>query len=147
LVAQLCLPHLLKAANPHILNLAPPLDLASRWLAPHLAYTMSKFAMSLAVIGMAAEFSEQGVAVNALWPRTLIATAAVQNLLGGEAAMRVSRKPEIMGDAAHAILTRNSRDCTGNFFTDEAVLAEAGVTDLERYSMVEGAKLQPDLFV
>ncbi|MBC8243918.1 MAG: NAD(P)-dependent oxidoreductase [Verrucomicrobia bacterium] len=147
LASQRCLPHLLKASNPHILNICPPLDLAPRWLAPHLAYTMSKYAMSLSVIGLAAEFAEQGVAVNALWPCTLVGTAAVQNLLGGDEAMRVSRKPEIMGDAAHAILTRDSRECTGRFFTDEQVLREAGVTDFEPYSMVQGAKLRPDLYM
>src|SRR5207249_1983973 len=104
-----CLPHLLKSSNPHILNISPPLNLDARWFAPHVAYTMGKYGMSMCVLGMAAEFRAQGVAVNALWPCTIIATAAVKNLLGGDAAMRKARKPEIMADAAHCILTRPSR--------------------------------------
>src|SRR5205823_3182242 len=122
LTSKLCLPHLLKAANPHILNLSPPLNMEARWFAPHVAYTMAKFGMSMCVLGMAEEFKAQGVAVNALWPRTAIATAAVQNLLGGDEAMRRCRKVEIMSDAAHVILTRPSRECTGNFFIDDDVL-------------------------
>src|SRR5712691_7159730 len=120
--SQACIPHLLKASNPHILNISPPLRIEARWFAPHAAYTMAKYGMSLCVLGMAEEFREQGLAVNALWPRTIIATAAVMNLLGGEEAMRRSRKPEIMADAALAILIRSSRQCTGNFFIDEEVL-------------------------
>jgi citronellol/citronellal dehydrogenase len=147
LVSKLCLPHLLKAANPHILNISPPLEMETRWFAPHVAYTMAKFGMSMCVLGMAGEFKEQGVAVNALWPRTTIATAAVRNLLGGEELIRASRKPDIMGDAAHVILTRSSRECTGNFFVDDEVLRSAGVSDLEKYNVVPGAKLQPDFFV
>ncbi len=147
LTSKLCLPHLLQADNPHILNISPPLDLASKWFAPHLAYTMAKFGMSMCVLGMAEEFRQQGVAVNALWPRTTIATAAIQNLLGGEKVMQCSRKPEIMADAAHAILTRNSRDFTGNFFIDEEVLRSCGVTSFEDYSVVPGAPLMTDLFV
>jgi citronellol/citronellal dehydrogenase len=147
LVSKVCLPHLLKAANPHILNISPPLNMEARWFAPHVAYTMAKFGMSMCVLGMAAEFKDEGVAVNALWPRTTIATAAVRNLLGGEELVRASRKPEIMGDAAHVILTRSSRECTGNFFVDDEVLRSAGVTDLGKYSVVPGAELRPDFFV
>jgi citronellol/citronellal dehydrogenase len=145
--AQACLPHLLRAANPHILNLAPPLHFEERWFAPHLAYSMAKYGMSLCVLGMAGEFRAAGVAVNALWPRTVIATAAVQNLLGGDATIRGSRTPEIVADAAHVILTSPSRACTGNFFIDEDVLRSAGVTDFERYQSVPGADLFPDFFV
>src|SRR5580693_7335870 len=108
--SQACIPHLLKAANPHVLNLSPPLNFEEKWFAPHVAYTMAKFGMSLCVLGMAGEFRARGVAVNALWPRTVIATAAVQNLLGGDEVMKGSRSPDIMADAAHAILTRSSRD-------------------------------------
>lgn len=145
--SQACLPHLLKSANPHILNISPPLNLSPRWFAPHAAYTIAKYGMSLCVLGMAEEFREQGVAVNALWPRTVIATAAVMNLLGGEEVIRRSRKPEIMADAAHAILTRASRDCTGNFFIDEDVLTETGVTDFAQYAITPGSELLPDLFL
>jgi citronellol/citronellal dehydrogenase len=145
--SQACIPHLLKAENPHILNISPPLNLAPRWFAPYGAYTMAKYGMSLCVLGMAEEFRERGLAVNALWPRTVIATAAVMNLLGGEAMVQSSRKPEIMADAAHWILTKPSRECTGNFFLDEDVLRTAGVTDLNQYSMQPDAELVPDLFV
>jgi len=147
LVSKLCLPYLLRADNPHILNIAPPLDMAPVWFSRHVAYTMAKFGMSMCVLGMAEEFRLQGVAVNALWPRTTIATAAIKNLLGGEQAMRCSRKPEIMADAAHAILIRNSRECTGNFFIDDDVLHSIGITCLDFYSVVPGAPLQPDFFV
>ena len=147
LTSKLCLPHLVKAANPHILNLAPPLNLEPRWFAPHLAYTMSKYGMSLCVLGMAAEFREQGVAVNALWPRTVIATAAVRNLLGGEAIIARSRRPEIVADAAHVILTHPSRECTGNFFVDDEVLAAAGVTDFDQYAVTPGSDLISDFFL
>lgn len=147
MTSKLCLPHLIKAANPHILNLAPPLNLDPRWFGPHLAYTLSKYGMSMCVLGMAAEFRSQGVAVNALWPRTVIATAAVQNLLGGEQIIAHSRQPEIVADAAHLILTRPSRECTGNFFVDEQVLRAAGVTDFDQYSVTPGAELLPDFFL
>jgi citronellol/citronellal dehydrogenase len=147
LMSKHCLPHLVKAANPHILNLAPPLDLDPRWFAPHLAYTISKYGMSMCVLGMAEEFRAQGVAVNALWPRTVIATAAVQNLLGGETVIAKSRRPEIVADAAHVILTRPSRECTGNFFIDEEVLAAAGVTDFEPYAVTPGSELISDFFL
>ena len=145
--SQACLPHLLKSENPHILNISPPLNLSARWFAPHVAYTMAKYGMSLCVLGMAEEFREQGVAVNALWPRTLIATAAVMNLLGGEEAMRRGRKPEIVADAAHVILCRPSRQCTGNFFIDDDVLASVGVTDFDQYAVAPGNPLIPDLFL
>ena len=147
LTSRACVPHLREAANPHILNLSPPLDLDPQWFARHLAYTLSKYGMSMCVIGMAEEFRPDGIAVNALWPQTVIGTAAVRNLLGGEAVCNRARKPEIMGDAAHAILCRDSREVTGRFFTDEQALAEAGVTDLEHYSVTPGAELIGDLFV
>jgi citronellol/citronellal dehydrogenase len=147
LVSKTCIPHLLKAENPHILNLSPPLNVEEKWFAPHVAYTMAKFGMSLCVLGMAGEFRKQGIAVNALWPRTTIATAAVKNLLGGDEMIRCSRKPEIMGDAAHAILTRPSREFTGNFCVDDEVLESIGVTDLSKYAVEPGAKLFPDFFV
>jgi len=145
--SQACLPHLLKAENPHILNLSPPLNMEARWFGPHVAYTMAKFGMSMCVLGMAEEFRSEGVAVNALWPRTTIATAAINNLLGGEAIMKGSRKPEIMGDAAHYIFTRPSRTCTGNFFIDDEVMAAEGVTNLDHYAFFPGEPLIPDFFV
>jgi citronellol/citronellal dehydrogenase len=147
LVAKLCLPHLVKAANPHILNISPPLNFETRWFAPHLAYSMAKFGMSLCVLGMAGEFREQGIAVNALWPKTVIATAAVQNLLGGSDVMKRSRKPEIMADAAYVILKRNSRECTGNYFIDEDVLRESGVTEFDTYAVIPGTELLLDFFI
>jgi len=145
--AQACLPHLRRAANPHILNLSPPLNLQPKWFAPHAAYTLSKYGMSLCVLGMAEEFRADGIAVNALWPRTIIATAAIQNLLGGDAAMQRARKPGIVADAAWHIFTRPSRECTGNFFIDEEVLKTAGITDLSPYAVTPGAALLDDLFV
>lgn len=147
LVSQSCLPHLLKAANPHILNISPPLNLEERWFAPHVAYTVSKYGMSMCVLGMASEFRQRGVAVNALWPRTAVATAAIQNLLGGEEAIRHCRRPDIMADAAHAILVRNSKHCTGNFFIDDEVLRTEGVTDFDQYSGERGLELMPDFFL
>ena len=145
--ARACLPHLEKAANPHILVLSPPPSLAPRWYGPHLGYTLSKMGMSMCVLGLAEELRPAGIAVNALWPRTTIATAAVRNLLGGEEAIRGSRTPEIMADAAHAILTRPSRSTTGQFFIDDEVLASEGVTDLARYAVDPAAPLLPDLFL
>ncbi len=145
--SQACHPHLLKAGNPHILNISPPLNLSPNWFAPHAAYTMAKYGMSMCVLGMAEEFRAEGIAVNALWPRTIIATAAVMNLLGGNEAVRRSRKPEIMADAAHVILCRPSRSCTGNFFIDEEVLAAEGVTKFDNYAITPGASLVPDLFL
>lgn len=147
LCSQLCLPHLLKAANPHILNLSPPLNLQAQWFAPHLAYTMAKFGMSLCVLGLAEEFKDRGVAINALWPKTVIATAAVQNLLGGDSVIQHSRKPEIVADAAYLILTADSRACTGNFFVDEDILQHAGIKNLDQYSVSPGSGLISDFFV
>jgi citronellol/citronellal dehydrogenase len=147
LCSKAAVPHLKKADNPHILNISPPLNMEERWFAPHVAYTMAKFGMSMCVLGMAGELRRDGIAVNALWPRTAIATAAVQNLLGGEAAMRGSRKPSIMGDAAHAILTRPSREFTGRFCIDDEVLAADGKTDLGEYAMDPNAQLLPDYFI
>ncbi len=145
--SQACLPSLKQAVNPHILNLSPPLNMEARWFAPHGAYTMAKYGMSLCVLGMAEEFRGEGIAVNALWPRTVIATAAVRNLLGGEEAIRRCRRPAILADAAHWILTQDSRVCTGNFFIDDEVLQQAGVTDLAPYAVDPEAELLPDFFV
>jgi len=146
LCSQVCLPHLLQARNPHILVLSPPIDLAPRWFGPHAAYTVAKYGMSLYVLGMAEEFRDRGLAANALWPRTVIATAAL-NLLGGAETARHGRTPEIVADAAHAILTREARGCTGNFFIDEEVLRAEGVKDFEKYAVEKGQELMPDLFV
>jgi citronellol/citronellal dehydrogenase len=145
--SQLCIPHLRKAQNPHILNISPPLNMEARWFAPHVAYTMAKFGMSMCVLGMSEELRSAGIAVNALWPRTAIATAAVQNLLGGEDAIRGCRKADIMGDAAHVILARPSKEFTGQFCVDDEVLRAAGVTDLDKYAVVPGAELLPDYFI
>ncbi|WP_138379166.1 SDR family oxidoreductase [Luteithermobacter gelatinilyticus] len=147
LVSKTCISHLKKAENPHVLNLAPPLNMDPKWFANHVAYTMAKYGMSMCVLGMAEEFKKDGIAFNALWPRTAIATAAVKNLLGGDAAVRGSRKPEIMADAAYIILTRSSRDFTGNFCIDDEVLASEGITDLEKYAVDPSATLLPDFFV
>jgi len=144
--SRACLPHLLEAPNPHILNIAPPLNLHPRWFRDHCAYTISKYGMSLCVLGMAEEFREAGVAVNALWPATAIATAALR-MLKGMVEERMCRTPEIMADAAHAILVRDSRSCTGNLYLDEEVLREEGVTDFSRYAVDPGSPLMPDLFV
>jgi citronellol/citronellal dehydrogenase len=147
LTSKKCLPYLLKAENPHIMNLSPPLDMSPKWFANHVAYTIAKYGMSLCVLGMAEEFKDQGVAVNALWPRTAIATAAVQNVLGGDELSRISRTPEIMADAAHVILTKPSKEFTGNFCIDDNLLAENGVTDFSVYASVPFAELAPDFFV
>jgi citronellol/citronellal dehydrogenase len=144
--SRACLPHLLRSPNPHVLALSPPLSLDPRWIAPHAAYTLSKYGMSLLVVGMAAEFAADGVAFNALWPRTVIATAALA-MLGGRVREENCRTPEIVADAAHAIVTRDSRACTGRLFLDEEVLAEEGETDLARYRVDPQAALIPDLFV
>jgi citronellol/citronellal dehydrogenase len=146
-VSRACIPHLKQSGNPHILTLSPPISLEPRWLGPHIGYTIAKYGMSLCALGLAAEFREAGIASNALWPRTLIATAAVQNLLGGDVAMARARKPELYADAAHAVITRPSRECTGNMLLCEDVLAEEGITDLDSYAYVPGAELQVDLFV
>jgi citronellol/citronellal dehydrogenase len=144
--SQACLPWLLQAGNPHILNLSPPPDLQPQWFGPHVAYTISKYGMSLCALGMAEEFRADGIAVNTLWPRTVIATAALA-MLGERVRPEQCRRPEIVADAAHAILTRPSLECTGRHFIDEEALAEVGVTDLERYAVQPGAPLAPDLFV
>lgn len=149
LTSKACLPYLMKSTNPHVLNLSPPLNMETRWFAPHVAYTMAKFGMSMCVLGMSAEFRKQGVAFNALWPKTAIATAAVNNLLGGEESIKRCRKPEIMADAAYMIFTKNSRECTGNFFVDEDILRENGITDFSqyKYTNVEDNELLPDFFL
>jgi citronellol/citronellal dehydrogenase len=145
LCSQACLPHLAKAANPHILTLSPPLDMRAKWFAPCVAYTMAKYGMSMCVLGMAEEFRGQGIAVNALWPRTIIATVALQVIPGAEPER--GRTPEIMADAAWRILTQDSRTTTGNFFIDEDVLAAAGVSDFSRYAVSPGKPLRRDLFL
>lgn len=147
LVSKYCIPHLARAENPHILTLSPPLDLKPKWFAGHLAYSIAKYGMSLCVLGLAEELKPLGIAVNALWPRTTIATAAVANILGGDRIIRASRKPEIVADAAHVILTKRSRKFTGNFCIDDTVLAEAGVTDFDQYRVDPSVDLMPDFFV
>jgi citronellol/citronellal dehydrogenase len=147
LVSRACVPHLKNGTNPHVLTLSPPLNMKPHWFQHHLAYTIAKYGMSMCTLGMAVEYADDGIAFNSLWPRTIIATAAVQNLLGGDEAMARSRKPEILADAAHAILVRDSRECTGNFFVDDEVLAEEGVTDLSDYTYGDGANLQTDIFL
>lgn len=147
LCSKLTLPHLLRAENPHILMLSPPLSFDPKWYGPHLAYTLSKMGMSQCVLGLSEELRGAGVAVNALWPKTAIATAAVQNLLGGDAVVRRSRKPEIVADAAYLILTRPSRSVTGRFFIDEEVLREAGTTDFAKYAVAPGEELMIDFFI
>jgi citronellol/citronellal dehydrogenase len=144
--SQACIPHLARSSNPHILNLSPPLSLSPRWFAPHVAYTMAKYGMSMCVLGMAEELRERGIAVNALWPRTVIATAAL-NLLGGEETAKHGRTADIVADAAIAILRREARSCTGNFFLDEDVLRAEGVTDFARYAVKPGEPLMRDLFL
>ncbi|XP_070563763.1 hydroxysteroid dehydrogenase-like protein 2 [Ptychodera flava] len=146
LTSKLCLPHLLNAENPHILNISPPLNLKPTWFANHVAYTMAKYGMSMCVLGMAEEFKADGIAVNALWPLTTIKTAAV-SMLGGEDLNRMSRTPDIMADAAYAILTSNSREFTGNFCVDEHVLKKCGVTDFEKYAVEPGMPLASDFFL
>jgi citronellol/citronellal dehydrogenase len=147
LVTKTALPFLEQAANPHVLMLSPPLDMSERWFAPHLAYSLAKYGMSLCVLGFAGEFRARGIAVNALWPRTTIATAAIKNLLGGEAIMRASRTPEILADAAYLIFQKSAREFTGNFLIDDTFLVSEGVTDLDRYRVDPSVPLQPDFFV
>jgi len=144
--SQACIPYLKRSPNPHILTLSPPLNMDPKWFKSHVAYTMAKYGMSLCVLGMAEEFRADGIAINALWPRTVIYTAALA-MLGGLIKPENCRKPEIVADAAHAILTRDSRCCTGNFYIDDDVLREAGVTDLEKYAVQPGERLLPDLFL
>lgn len=147
LVSKTCIPHLKKAANPHVLMLSPPLDMSPKWFGGHVAYTMAKYGMSMCVLGMAEEFRNDGVAFNALWPRTAIATAAVEFALGGDAMMKGSRTTEILSDAAHLILTSPSRQMTGNFIIDDSFLYERGVRDFEKYRVDPTRKLFPDFFV
>jgi citronellol/citronellal dehydrogenase len=146
-VSQACIPYLKKSSNAHILNLSPPLNMDMKWFANHLAYTMSKYNMTMIALGLAAELKKYNIAANTLWPKTTIATAAVQNLLGGDMLMKMSRMPEIMADAAYLILNKPAVECTGNNFIDEAVLAREGITDLDKYAVVPGGKLYNDLFI
>jgi citronellol/citronellal dehydrogenase len=145
--SQYCLPWLKKSNNPHILNLSPPLNLDPKWFASNLAYTISKYGMSMCVLGMAAEFRQDGIAVNALWPKTTIATAAVKNIVGGEKMIKMSRSPEIMADAAYQILIKDSRKFTGNFCIDEEILRKAGIEDFESYAIDKTQPLQADFFL
>jgi citronellol/citronellal dehydrogenase len=148
LTTKIAIPYLKKSKNPHVLNLSPPLNMEAKWFAPHVAYTMAKFGMSMCVLGHAEEFKPFGIGVNALWPRTTIATAAVNNLLGGDKLMQVSRTPECMADAAHFIFTRKASQCTGNFFVDDEVLASEGVSDMTKYAVnPKLGILAPDFFV
>ena len=148
LVTKTCLPHLTKAKNPHVLMLSPPLDMKAQWFAGHVAYSIAKYGMSLCVLGFAEEFKTIGVAVNALWPRTSIATAAIANILGGDKLMRMSRTPEIMADAAHLAFTQPAKSFTGNFLIDDTFMHEVGrVTDFEPYRVDKSMPLAPDFFV
>jgi len=147
MVSKYCVPHLKKAENPHILMLSPPLDMKAKWFEHSTAYTLAKFGMSMCVLGLSAELKSAGVAVNALWPRTTIATAAVGNLLGGDAMIRASRSPEIMGDAAYVILTKPSRQFTGQFCIDDKVLYDSGVSDFDHYRVDRSVPLMSDFFV
>jgi len=146
-VTKACIPHLKKSSNAHIITLSPPINLNPKWLAGHIAYTITKYSMSMMAVGWAAELKQYGIASNALWPRTTIDTAAVRNLLGGTALANMSRTTDILADAAYYILSKPSADCTGNCFIDEEVLAKEGITDLSHYNVVPGAKLYRDLFV
>lgn len=146
-MCKACIPYLKKSTNAHILNLSPPLNLNPKWLAQHLAYTMSKYGMSMIVLGLAEELKEFHIAANALWPQTTIATAAVQNLLGGDMLMQMSRRPAIVADAAFYILSKSSTECTGNFFIDEEVLAKEGIKDLAKYAVNPQQKLMKDIFL
>ncbi len=146
MLSRACIPHLERSANAHILTLSPPINLAPRWAGGQLGYTIAKYGMSLCTLGLAEELKDRPIAANSLWPRTLIATAAVQNLLGGEQSMNQARTPEIVADAAHAILVRSAAECSGNFFIDDEVLAEEGKTDLSSYQAGEGEPLL-DLFL
>jgi len=147
MVSKYCIPHLRKADNPHILTLSPPLLLKPEWFGAHLAYTMSKYGMSMTVLGLAEELKKDKIAANALWPQTTIATAAVRNLLGGESMIQASRHPAIMADAAFAILNKDSSIHTGNFYIDEDLLKEEGVTDFEQYAVNQDKTLMKDLFI
>jgi citronellol/citronellal dehydrogenase len=146
-MSKACIPYLKKGNNPHIITLSPPLNLDMKWFKHHIAYTLSKYNMTMIALGLAEELKQFNIGSNALWPRTTIATAAVQNLLGGDALINMSRTPEIVADAVFAILSKPSTTCTGNAFIDEQVLAEVGITDLEKYAVVPGGKLYNDLFL
>lgn len=147
LVSRACLPHLMKASNPHVLNLSPPLDMSANWFGPHVAYTMAKFGMSMCVLGMAEEFRSKGIAFNALWPRTAIATAAMEFAITGPEGLKSCRKVDILSDAAYIILTRSAGDCTGNFFIDDVLLFDAGERNFDQYRMDPTQHLLPDFFV
>jgi len=147
MMSKECIPHLKKALNPHILNLSPPLNMNPVWFGKHVAYTISKYSMSMIVLGLSEELRPARIAANALWPQTTIATAAVQNLLGGDFLIQRSRKPEIVADAAFYILQRPSYECTGNFFVDEDVLSKEGITDFSKYAVNPEQKLMRDLFL
>lgn len=147
LVTKHCIPHLKKSSNPHILTLSPPVNMNAKWLVPHVAYTITKYSMSMMAIAWAGELKQYGIASNALWPRTTIDTAAVRNLLGGEALAKMSRTPEILADAVFHILSKTNLQYTGNTFIDEEVLRNEGITDLEKYAVTPGGKLYQDLFV
>jgi citronellol/citronellal dehydrogenase len=147
MMSRACIPYLKKGNNAHILNLSPPINMDRKWFVGHLAYTISKYDMTMIALGLAAELKNYNIAANTLWPRTTIATAAVQNLLGGDMLMKMSRTPEILSESAFYILSRPSAECTGNCFIDEAVMAEEGITDLSKFSVVPGATLYTDLFV
>ena len=146
-MSKACIPHLKNGSNAHILTLSPPLNMDMKWFANHIAYTLSKYNMTMIALGLAAELKKYNIAANALWPRTTIATAAVQNLLGGQMLINMSRTPEIIADAVFYILSKPATTCTGNAFIDEAVLAAEGITDLSKYSVVAGAQLYNDLFI
>lgn len=146
-VSKACIPFLKKGSNAHILNLSPPINLDIKWFANHLAYTMSKYNMSMIALGLSGELKKYNIAANCLWPKTTIATAAVRNLLGGEALIEMSRTPEIIADSAFYILQRPSSECTGNTFIDEEILAEEGISDLEKYAVKPGSRLYTDLFL
>ncbi|OYY99875.1 MAG: short chain dehydrogenase [Sphingobacteriia bacterium 28-36-52] len=147
LVVKHCLPYLKKGTNPHIITLSPPISLKPKWMGGHIAYTLTKYNMSMLALGWAAEFKSDGIASNALWPRTTIDTAAVRNLLGGEALANMSRTPEIIADSVYYILSKTGLAYTGNTFIDEEVLAKEGITNLDQYAVVPGGQLYPDLFV
>ena len=147
LVSKTCIPYLKQSQNGHILTLSPPLNLAPHWFKNHVAYTIAKYGMSMVTLGLAQELADNGIAANCLWPKTIIATAAVQNLLGGDQAMAQSRRPEIVADAAYEIVTKDARSNTGKFYIDEDVLIESGVTDFEQYGYGETGKLQLDIFL
>lgn len=147
MVSQKCIPHLKQSDNPHILTLAPPLNMDKKWFSSHLGYTMSKYGMSMCVLGMAEEYKTDKIAVNALWPMTAIATAAIKYILGGEEIIKRSRSPEIVADAAYCILKRNSKACTGNFFIDEEVLKEEGIDNFDHYAIEKDKQLKTDLFL